>query len=142
MPADALQSAVRRLAFGESLTADESAAAFGLIMSGEATAAQVAALLMALRVKGETADEVAGAARALRGAMVAIDADGNMDPNLEPIEYEWEIVPPIVDTTAPETMITLAPANNSSSRGHGQKPRLKVKKPGLCIPSKSKPLER
>jgi anthranilate phosphoribosyltransferase len=75
MPPDALQSAVRRLAFGESLSASESADAFGLIMSGEATAAQVAALLMALRVKGETADEVAGAARALRAAMVPIDAE-------------------------------------------------------------------
>jgi anthranilate phosphoribosyltransferase len=75
MSADALQSAVRRLAFGESLSADESSAAFALIMSGEATAAQVAALLMALRVKGETPDEVAGAARALRGAMVPIEAD-------------------------------------------------------------------
>ena len=73
--ADALQSAVRRLAFGESLSADESSDAFALIMSGEASAAQVAALLMALRVKGETADEVAGAARALRGAMVPIDAE-------------------------------------------------------------------
>jgi len=75
MPADALQSAVRRLAFGESLSANESAEAFGVTMSGEATAAQVAALLMALRVKGETADEVAGAARALRTAMVPIEAD-------------------------------------------------------------------
>jgi anthranilate phosphoribosyltransferase len=73
--ADALQSAVRRLAFGESLSADESSDAFALIMSGEASPAQVAALLMALRVKGETADEVAGAARALRGAMVSIDAE-------------------------------------------------------------------
>lgn len=72
---DALQSAVRRLAFGESLSADEAADAFTLIMSGEASAAQVAALLMALRVKGETSDEVAGAARALRAAMVSIDAD-------------------------------------------------------------------
>jgi anthranilate phosphoribosyltransferase len=75
MSTDALQSAVRRLAFGESLSANESADAFGLIMSGEATAAQVAALLMALRVKGETPDEVAGAARALRTAMVPIDAE-------------------------------------------------------------------
>jgi anthranilate phosphoribosyltransferase len=73
---DALQSAVRRLAFGGSLSAAESADAFGLIMAGEATPAQVAALLMALRVKGETAEEVAGAARAMRSAMVSIDAEG------------------------------------------------------------------
>jgi anthranilate phosphoribosyltransferase len=75
MPTDALQSAVRRLAFGESLSASESAEAFGVIMSGEATAAQVAALLMALRVKGETPDEVAGAALALRAAMIPIEVD-------------------------------------------------------------------
>ncbi len=74
MATDAVQSAVRRLAHGGSLSAAESAEAFGAIMSGEATPAQVAALLMALRVKGETADEVAGAAQALRAAMIPIDA--------------------------------------------------------------------
>ncbi len=45
------------------------AAAFGVVMRGEATPAQVAALLMALRIKGESAEEVAGAARALREAI-------------------------------------------------------------------------
>lgn len=75
MPAEAVHASVRRLAFGESLTEEQAAQAFGEIMAGDATAAQVAALLMALRVKGETPDEVAGAARALRAAMVHIDAE-------------------------------------------------------------------
>ncbi|HUO52639.1 MAG TPA: anthranilate phosphoribosyltransferase [Gemmatimonadaceae bacterium] len=75
MSADPMRDALRRLAAGESLSADDSAAAFGVIMRGDATAAQTAALLMALRVKGETAGEVAGAARALRDAMVPLRAD-------------------------------------------------------------------
>jgi anthranilate phosphoribosyltransferase len=66
----ALQAAIRRVAFGDSLDAELATDAFGIIMRGEATAAQIAALLIGLRVKGETADEVTGAARALRGAMV------------------------------------------------------------------------
>jgi anthranilate phosphoribosyltransferase len=60
---------------GESLSATESRAAFETVMSGEATAAQVSALLVGLRVKGETPDEVAGAAAALRGAMVHLKAE-------------------------------------------------------------------
>ena len=44
-------------------------------MRGEATPVQTAALLMGLRAKGETAEEVAGAARALRGAMVRLEID-------------------------------------------------------------------
>jgi len=43
-------------------------------MSGEGTVAQLSALLIGLRVKGETAEEVAGAAGALRGAMVHLPA--------------------------------------------------------------------
>src|SRR3982750_3988097 len=60
---------------GDSLSEAESRAAFGAVMSGEATPAQLAALLIGLRVKGETPDEVAGAADALRGAMVRLHAD-------------------------------------------------------------------
>ncbi|MEP6690205.1 MAG: anthranilate phosphoribosyltransferase [Gemmatimonadaceae bacterium] len=69
-----LLAAIRRLAAGESLSAAESAAAFDVVMSGEATPSQVAALLMGLRVKGETAAEVAGGARALRRAMIPMPA--------------------------------------------------------------------
>lgn len=79
MSADALATAIRRLAFGESLGTTEAANAFGVIMRGEATAAQVGALLMALRVKGESADEVAGAASALREAMVRLPATNPAD---------------------------------------------------------------
>ncbi|HEX4936101.1 MAG TPA: anthranilate phosphoribosyltransferase, partial [Gemmatimonadaceae bacterium] len=75
MVTNVLQQAIRRLAFGESLGGAEASAAFGVIMRGEATPAQVAALLMGLRVKGETIDEVAGAAAALREAMVRLPAD-------------------------------------------------------------------
>ena len=60
---------------GSSLSELESRAAFGAVMQGEATPAQVAALLVGLRVKGETPEEVAGAADALRAAMVHLPAD-------------------------------------------------------------------
>jgi anthranilate phosphoribosyltransferase len=50
----ALRLAIRRLAGGESLDRESITGAFDVIMRGEATPAQVAALLMALRVKGET----------------------------------------------------------------------------------------
>ena len=75
----AVQAAIKRVAFGHSLDAELATEAFGTIMRGEATAAQIAALLMGLRVKGETADEVTGAARALRGAMVRLPVDSTDD---------------------------------------------------------------
>lgn len=74
MPPDALRHAIRQLAHGCSLEAGETADAFDVVMRGEGSAAQVAALLVGLRVKGETADEVAGAARAMRRAMLRVPA--------------------------------------------------------------------
>jgi len=76
MDSSPLRHALNALADRQSLTEDLTAQVFGVVMSGEATPAQIAALLMGLRAKGETAEEVAGAARALRAAMVPVGASG------------------------------------------------------------------
>jgi anthranilate phosphoribosyltransferase len=79
MPAT-LKPAIARLAAGETLTDDQAEAAFDIIMSGEATPAQIGALLMAMRLRGETVAEITGAVRAMRARMTAIDAPaGAMD---------------------------------------------------------------
>ncbi len=75
----ALRSAIQQLARGASLDREATAAAFGVVMRGEASPVHIAALLMGLRSKGETADEVAGAVLALRCAMIGLDPD---DPHL------------------------------------------------------------
>lgn len=75
MSTDALAHALRQLADHQSLTEDETADAFDVIVRGEATPSQVGAILMALRVKGETPAEIAGVARAFRAAMVPLPAD-------------------------------------------------------------------
>lgn len=71
----ALQGAISKLAHRQPLTADDAAQAFGVIMRGEATAVQIAAMLAALRVTGETSEVVAGVVRALREVMVRLPAD-------------------------------------------------------------------
>src|SRR5207302_121246 len=71
-----LQPGIAALADRRSLSEPQTTEAFGVVMRGEATPAQIAALLMGLRVKGETPEEVAGAARALREAMVRVEANG------------------------------------------------------------------
>ena len=71
---DAVSRAIGALAERRNLPASLAAQAFGQVMAGEATPVQTAALLMGLRVKGETAAELEGAALALRGEMVRVDA--------------------------------------------------------------------
>lgn len=63
-----------RLAGGAELSATEAEAAFAIIMRGEATPAQIAAMVTAMRVRGETQAELLGAVRAVRGQMLAIAA--------------------------------------------------------------------
>jgi anthranilate phosphoribosyltransferase len=75
-----LKATIARLAAGDTLSADQAEAAFDIIMSGEATPAQIGALLMAMRLRGETVQEITGAVRAMRARMTAIEApDGAMD---------------------------------------------------------------
>jgi anthranilate phosphoribosyltransferase len=61
-----IQEVVSRLLDGHVLTREESRATMGEIMAGEATQAQIAGFLVALRAKGETAEEIAGCADAMR----------------------------------------------------------------------------
>ena len=77
--ADPLASAIVELAHGRHLSADAAGAAFDQLMQGHATPAQVAALLVGLRVLGETGEEIAGAAAALRRAMVPLDGVDRRD---------------------------------------------------------------
>jgi anthranilate phosphoribosyltransferase len=65
---------IGKVATGTTLTRDESAHAFDKMMAGEATPAQMGALLMGLRVRGETVDEITGAVSAMRAKMLPVEA--------------------------------------------------------------------
>ncbi|MCX6392928.1 MAG: anthranilate phosphoribosyltransferase [Actinobacteria bacterium] len=67
-----LHAAMVKVLGGENLTEDEARAALGFIMDGEATAAQTAGFLVALKAKGETPVEIAGCARAMREHAIAV----------------------------------------------------------------------
>lgn len=71
---------IAKVAEGQSLTADEAAEAFAIMMSGEASAAQMGAFLMGLRVRGETVEEITGAAQAMRAKATTVKApEGAID---------------------------------------------------------------
>ncbi|MES2751494.1 MAG: anthranilate phosphoribosyltransferase [Pseudomonadota bacterium] len=71
---DDLKSIIGKVATGAALSRDEAAAAFDRMMSGEATPSQMGGLLMALRVRGETVDEITGAVTAMRAKMLPVKA--------------------------------------------------------------------
>ncbi len=69
-----LKPLLAKVAGGAALSEAEAEAAFDIIMSGNATPSQMGAFLMALRVRGETVDEITGAARIMRAKALTIDA--------------------------------------------------------------------
>lgn len=71
---DDLKTIIGKVATGAALTREEAADAFDRMMSGEATPSQMGGLLMALRVRGETVDEITGAVSAMRAKMLRVKA--------------------------------------------------------------------
>src|SRR5919109_384754 len=71
---DDFKTLIGKVATGAELTVQESASAFDRMMSGEATPSQMGALLMGLRVRGETVDEITGAVTTMRAKMLAVAA--------------------------------------------------------------------
>ncbi len=67
-----LKPAIAKVINGQSLTFDEAAEAMDVIMDGQATPAQIGSYLTALRMKGETVDEIAGSAYSMRGHVVPV----------------------------------------------------------------------
>ena len=77
---DALKLILAKVAESNSLTTEEAERAFDIIMSGDALESQIGAFLMALRVRGETVDEITGAVRIMRAKATTIEApDGAID---------------------------------------------------------------
>jgi anthranilate phosphoribosyltransferase len=71
---DEFKALIAKAASGAALTREESSSAFDRMMSGEATPSQMGGLLMALRVRGETVDEITGAVSAMRAKMTKVAA--------------------------------------------------------------------
>src|SRR6266496_4283198 len=69
-----LKALLAHVATGANLSREQAAGAFDVMMSGEATPSQMGALLMALRVRGETVDEITGAVTAMRDKMLRVAA--------------------------------------------------------------------
>ncbi|MFK4719020.1 anthranilate phosphoribosyltransferase [Bradyrhizobium niftali] len=74
---EVLRSIIGKVATGATLTREETASAFDSMMSGYATPSQIGALLMGMRVRGETVEEVTGAALAMRNRMPRVEATCN-----------------------------------------------------------------
>jgi len=70
-----VRAALARLAERQNLTQEESRHVFAQVMTGEATPAQIGGLLMAFRVKGESAEEIAGAAQTMRALSTRVEVD-------------------------------------------------------------------
>jgi len=91
-----IREAIEKIARRKDLTESEMRGAFGEIMSGSATQAQIGSFITALRMKGETVEEITAAARVMREMSIHINAGGRMvDIDRDDINLDEET---IIDT--------------------------------------------
>ncbi|MBU2528455.1 MAG: anthranilate phosphoribosyltransferase [Candidatus Omnitrophota bacterium] len=90
-----IRESIIKLCNGEDLQGEETATVFREIMEGTATPSQMAAFLTALRLKGETIEEITAAARIMREKMVKINVRTDVDIDREEINEDMET---IIDT--------------------------------------------
>src|SRR5258708_2948832 len=109
---DDLKSIIGKVATGATLSRDEAASAFDSMMSGEATPSQMGGLLMALRVRGETVDEITGAVSAMRGKMLRVTAPADA----------VDVVATAGDASASVNVSTCAAFIGGGAGGPGAKP--------------------
>lgn len=94
-----IKKLIAKVVRGEDLTEDEMAAAMDEIMTGIATAAQIGAFITALRLKGETVDEITGAARTMRAKATKININNHaVNIDRDEINIEDETILDIVGT--------------------------------------------
>lgn len=94
-----IKQLIAKVVHGEDLTEDEMAAAMDEIMTGTATAAQIGAFITALRLKGETVDEITGAARTMRAKATKININNHaVNIDRDEINIEDETILDIVGT--------------------------------------------
>ena len=70
-----IREVIAKVVSGHNLTESEIKKTFAFIMTGKATSAQIAAFITALRLKGETVDEITGAAKAMRSVALKLWSD-------------------------------------------------------------------
>jgi anthranilate phosphoribosyltransferase len=75
---EAVRDALAAVIDGRTLTTDEARASMGAVMDGDATPSQLAALLVALRMRGETVEELVGFAAAMRERVTRVDAPADV----------------------------------------------------------------
>jgi anthranilate phosphoribosyltransferase len=78
-----IKTVIQRVVEGETLTREEAAETMDAVMSGQITGAQIGALVTAIRMRGETVEEITGFASAMRDHALTVDVDSDDKPLLD-----------------------------------------------------------